>query len=129
VNQAAGSRGILLADAAGCAVGAVVTVVIPAVLDAFELPRRSRWPVCAALTGTALLLARGARTSRPEPSDLARAALTNGAWVAACLALLPSRRNNSRAVALLATTAVLDGLAGSAQWILRSEAGNVERHG
>jgi hypothetical protein len=121
MNRAAQSRGILIADAAGCAVGAVVTAVAPSVLDAFELPRRSRWPVCAALVATTMLLARGARTSRPEPSDLARAALANGAWVAACLTLLPGRRNNPLAVALLATTAGFDGLAGSVQWILRAQ--------
>jgi hypothetical protein len=121
MNRADRARGILIADAAGCAVGAVATVAIPSVLDAFELPRRSRWPVCAVLIATATLLARGARTSRPDSADLTAAALVNGAWVAACLTLLPPRRNNSRAVALLATTAVLDGFAGSVQWFLRNQ--------
>ncbi len=115
------ARAVLALDAAGCAATAVGIGAVDAMLRPVDPTLRSRLPLVAALSATAVVCASGAVRRRPPRAALATAAGINGLWTAVCLFGWRSRpsRIGSR---LVLATAALDASVGAAQWALREGA-------
>jgi hypothetical protein len=112
------ARAVLALDAAGCAATAIGVGAVDALLRPVDPSLRSRRPIVAALTVTALACASGAARRRPPPAALATAAAINGAWTVACLAGSRGRPSRLGSTLVLATAA-LDASVGATQWALR----------
>ena len=115
------ARGVLAADGLGCATAAGVVLGSERVVASFDPSLRVRWPLAMALGATSALLVAGAIHKQPTNRVLERAAAVNAGWVTACLVGLLLRRPSGSGIALLATTAVLDGAAAIAQLAVRSD--------
>lgn len=120
VDRPTTARLVLAADAVGCAVAGAAACSWESLVREVDPDLRSRRLLAGALFGTSAALGAGALRQAPRRADLTIAALTNVGWVAACVLAL--RRPRSRiGTGLIATTAVLDGAAAAAQWILRPQ--------
>ena len=112
------ARSVLVTDGAGCLAAAAVMAASDSVA-ALVLPARSwRAPVAASLGATGVMLLSTAARTAPTSRDLARAAAVNIGWVGACCLAL-GRSPSRRGAALVAGTALFDGLAAALQWRLR----------
>ncbi len=113
------ARGVLIADAVGCAAAASLVLSNERAVGSFAPSQRARGSVAIALGATSALLVAGAVGKQPTNRDLELAAGVNAGWVTACLLGLLHRPSRTGKV-ILASTAVLDGAASIAQLTLRS---------
>lgn len=116
------ARYILLADGIGCLTAAMMVALSERAYDALDGSGWTRGRVVAALTASGGLMVAGtirdrSTNDRALDRSLPLAAAVNTAWVTACTVAL-NGNPPAPAKALLAITAVLDGVAGLAQFSL-----------
>lgn len=128
MNRQRLARTVLATDGAGCAAAAALVLGSAEIVRSIDPSLKVRWPAAAALVATSTLLVTGALRDEPRDQDLERAAGVNLGWVAICLAGLLWHQSRSGAV-VLASTAVLDAAAATAQLALRSSVPENRRGG
>ncbi|HWV22588.1 MAG TPA: hypothetical protein VNZ58_00205 [Thermomicrobiales bacterium] len=109
------ARQILLVDAIGCGVAALMISLLPPTWRATDLPARWRRPFAGTLGAFAALLGIASSRHCVESAHLRIAAIGNLGWVAGCLGSLRVVRSG-RGRGFLIATALMDGIMAVLQW-------------